>query len=104
MPLYVYQAKSRIDAANAEATEREVLAGLARSGPSVALDLSAVTYISSAGLRVLLVSAKAAKAAGGKAMVVGAQGAVLDVIRMSGFDKIIPLVDSLETAQQLSAG
>ncbi|MFM2186206.1 MAG: anti-anti-sigma regulatory factor [Pseudomonadota bacterium] len=94
----VFSPRGRIDSANAAAAESEVLALLERGGPSIILDLSALEYASSAGLRVLLVAAKTARSRGGKALIVAPRPAVLDVLRMSGFDKIIPLVASLEEA------
>ena len=103
-PNNLYRPKGRIDATNAAAAESEALALLERAGPSVVIDLSQVAYISSAGLRVLLVAAKAARARGGKAVVVAPQPGVLEVLKMSGFDKIIPISDSVESAQQVLTG
>jgi anti-anti-sigma factor len=94
----LYTPKGRIDATNAAAAESEVLAVLDRSGPSVVIEMSKVAYLSSAGLRVLLVAAKSARSRGGKAIVVAPQAAVMEVLAMSGFDKIIPIADTLETA------
>ena len=94
----MFSPKGRIDSANAAAAEAEVLALLERTGPSIILDLASLEYASSAGLRVLLVAAKQARAKGGQALIVAPRPAVLDVLRMSGFDKIIPLVASLEEA------
>jgi anti-anti-sigma factor len=100
-PTNLYRPKGRIDATNAAAAESEVLASLERAGPSVVIDLSQVAYLSSAGLRVLLVAAKSARGRGGKAVVVAPQTAVLEVLKMSGFDKIIPISVSIEAATQL---
>lgn len=96
--------KGRIDAANAAVAESDVLALLEKAGPSVILDLSQVDYLSSAGLRVLLVGAKTARAKGGKAVIVAPKPAVLEILRMSGFDKIIPVADSREAAQAVISG
>jgi anti-anti-sigma factor len=96
-----YTPHGRIDASNAGKSESELLALIDQSGPSVILDLTHLSYVSSAGLRVMLVGAKRAKAAGGKAVIAGAQAAVADVLRMSGFDRIIPLADDVAAAQAL---
>ena len=98
-PGTTYAPKGRIDATNAGSAERDVLALLERSGPSVILDLSNLDYVSSAGLRVLLLAAKNARGKGGKAVIVSPKPAVMEVLRMSGFDKIIPVVGSVEDAQ-----
>lgn len=96
-----YTPQGRIDATNAGQCEAELLALIDQSGPSVMLDLSHLSYVSSAGLRVMLLGAKRAKAAGGKVVIVGAQTAVAEVLRMSGFDRIIPLAEDAAAAQAL---
>jgi len=53
-----------------------------------------VTYISSAGLRVIVLSAKQAKAANGGFAVFGLQPAVSEVFEVAGFRTIIPIVSS----------
>ncbi len=94
----------RIDASNAAILEKDLLSLMEGSGPSVVIDLSGLNYISSAGLRVLLVGAKSARARGGKAVICGAPATIADVLKMSGFDKIIPLLPDAATAQaQLGA-
>jgi anti-anti-sigma factor len=88
---YSFSVSGRIDASNASKVEGDLLAAIETSGPSLIINLSALTYMSSAGLRVMLVAAKRAKAAGGKAVIQDAQPAVAEVLRMSGFDRIIPM-------------
>jgi len=82
----------RLDTATAVVTEAKLL-GMLTHGPVIA-DLSAVRYVSSAGLRVLLKAAKQAKGAGHSFSVVGLQAPVREVFEISGFDKIIPSFDS----------
>ncbi|MDR1957403.1 MAG: STAS domain-containing protein [Treponema sp.] len=55
----------------------------------LALDLSEVKYISSAGLRVLLIIMKGIKAAGGKFSIAKISDAVRDVFSVAGFLGII---------------
>jgi len=100
----VYAPQGRIDGSNAAAAERELLAMLERSGPSVVIDLSGLDYLSSAGLRVLLVAAKTARASGGKAVLAGPRPAVAEVLRMSGFDKIMGIAANRESALTAIAG
>lgn len=86
----------RLDTATAVATEGKLL-GMLAQGPVIA-DLSAVRYVSSAGLRVLLKAAKQAKGSGHSFSVVGLQAPVREVFEISGFDKIIPAFDSRAAA------
>ena len=96
---FSFPVTGRIDASNAARLETDLLAAIEQSGPALIIDLSGLGYMSSAGLRVMLVAAKRAKAAGGKAVILAAQPAVAEVLKMSGFDRIIPLTDSESAAR-----
>ena len=58
-------------------------------------DLSAVEYISSAGLRALLIAAKDARMVGGDLRLAGARSAVQRVLSLSGFTSIINVYDDV---------
>lgn len=97
----IYAPTGRIDSSNAGAAERELNALMASSGPSVILDLTRVDYLSSAGLRVLLLAAKTAAARQGKAVIAGPRPMVAEVLSMSGFDKLMPIAADRAAALQL---
>ncbi|MDD2811285.1 STAS domain-containing protein [Rhodoferax sp.] len=84
-----YKAIGRLDTLTASAVEKSLMALLMDDVHSITMDMSELDYISSAGLRVLLVVAKAAKAKGGKLVVQLLKPTVLEVIKISGFDRII---------------
>ena len=84
-----YRPVGRLDGSNAPTHERDLLALLVDEVHSVTIDLSGLDYISSAGLRVLLVTAKAAKAKGGKVVLSAPKPAIHDVLKISGFDRIL---------------
>ncbi|MDR0407166.1 MAG: STAS domain-containing protein, partial [Holosporales bacterium] len=65
------------------------------------ISLEQVEYISSAGLRVFLMTGKKLKAAGGNLILCYMAERIFDVFRMSGFDKIIQIVPTLEEATRL---
>jgi anti-anti-sigma factor len=69
---------------NAVATEKR----------AIVVDLSAVTALSSYGVRVLLVGAKLCAAKGGKFVVLCPEGHVAKVLRMARFDLLAPIVTS----------
>ena len=72
-------------------TAPQLEAELALDGvDELVFDLSGVTYVSSAGLRVFLSSYKAMSKKGGM-KIVGAQPAVLDVFKITGFASIFNL-------------
>ena len=62
------------------------------------VDFSELSYISSAGLRVLLSTAKKLKPLGGLAVFANLQDNVLEVFEMTGFSTILGLHDSVDAA------
>jgi len=96
----VYSPKGRIDGTNAGGAEADIKAMIEAGNTSLVLDLSGVDYMSSAGLRVVLVAAKSTRAAGGKTVIAGARPAILEILKMSGFDRVIEITPDLEQAQR----
>jgi anti-anti-sigma factor len=64
-------------------------------------DLSSLSYISSAGLRVMLTAAKSMKASSGQLVLAGVQGPVLDVFEMAGFTSLFQITNTVEEAVKL---
>jgi len=62
------------------------------------LDFGKLEYVSSAGLRSILVAAKKAKAAGGSVSCCALQSMVKKVFDLAGFAAMIPVFDSVEEA------
>ena len=67
----------------------------------VVIEMSDVPYISSAGLRVFIRAAKAAKGSGTLA-VCGLHDNVRQVFELAGFDKIMSLCDDLDAAKAVT--
>lgn len=86
----------RLDTATAPALETQLLQSVAAS--NVVLDMADVGFVSSAGLRLLLKAAKAAKASGHGFVVCALQPAVREVYDISGFDRIIVVHPTREAA------
>ena len=94
----VLQLHGRLDATSASDLERhmtEVIAGGARS---LVMDLAGLEYISSAGLRVLLSSAKRTKQAKGKLTLAAPTAGPRQVLTMAGFPAVVPLFDTTALA------
>ncbi len=62
------------------------------------IDCSKLDYISSAGLRAILMAAKRIKSLNGSLQLAALQESVNNVFSISGFDKIIPIKETLEDA------
>jgi len=86
-----YKPVGRLDGDNAATHEQALLALVNESegAQQITVDLSELDYISSAGLRVLLVAAKAAKRKGGTVVLSAPKTSILEVLKISGFDKIL---------------
>ena len=68
------------------------------------IDLEKLDYISSTGLRVLLVAAKRLKAVDGRIVLSSLKPHILEVFEIAGFKSIFPIYGNVdEASQQLSA-
>ena len=88
----------RLDSSNAQSTEENFSQVLAGAAPHLAIDMSGLDYISSAGLRVLLVVAKKVQQAQGKVVLFALVPNVREVFSISGFDKIFAIYPDAATA------
>jgi len=61
------------------------------AGKSVALDFAGVSYVSSAGLRVLLIGEKAAKKNAVRQRLVNVSAEIMEVFEMTGFAAILQI-------------
>lgn len=87
----IVAAGGRLDAAGAPELEARCKALIQEGSKRLLLDMAKVEYVSSAGLRSLLVLAKAVKLSGGAMVLCGLVPAVRDVMTISGFDNILSL-------------
>jgi len=81
----------RLDSGAARSAEDGFNGVLAGGTPRLAVDMSGLDYISSAGLRVLLVMAKKVQQAKGKVALYGLVPNVREVFAVSGFDTIFSI-------------
>lgn len=96
--ILVISVKGRLDAVTAPDLEKDLLEALSGGEKELLMDLSGLQYISSAGLRTLLVIAKKLKAGQGEILFAGLKGPVEEVFKISGFYSIFKIFDSPETA------
>jgi anti-anti-sigma factor len=88
----------RLDSGAAQSAEDNFTRVLGAGMPRLVVDLSGLEYISSAGLRVLLVAAKKVQQAKGKMVLFGLVPNVREVFAVSGFDKIFAIQADADTA------
>ena len=96
----ILEISGHLDGTGAPELEKRCLPLFDRKGAKLLLDFSALDYISSAGLRGLLVLAKKARAGEGALAICSPSPMVREVMEISGFDKLLRLADSREAAAQ----
>lgn len=85
-------------AAGFEKQLNQVLAGAGTPPAAVILDCAALEYVSSAGLRALLLATRAAQRAGISFALCALKPAVQEVFDLSGFSRIITVYQDRATA------
>ena len=90
--------EGRIDGTNASQFQRALEDAIDENDRAVIMDLVNLTYISSAGLRAILLTAKSLRGRDATLAVCSLTGPVREVFHISGFDQIIPVHDSRNKA------
>ena len=93
----------RLDSSNARAFESIVMERIGGGEKRLIVDFSRLDFISSAGMRVLLIAAKALKTSEGSLVLCSMKNHIQEVFRISGFDRIIPITESREASASGSA-
>jgi len=84
-----------IDGSTAPRAQEQILA-LAGPNVKVALDMTGVTYMSSAGLRMLLLAYRTINGKGGKIVLVGLSNDLKDTMSVTGFLDFFTCTDTLD--------
>ena len=94
----VIKPKGRLDSSTGPTLEAELVAIIESGVKRLLLDFSELIYISSAGLRVILLAAKRIKASNGRLALCSLNPQITEVFKISGFDAIIDIQPSLDSA------
>jgi anti-anti-sigma factor len=96
----VFSISGRLDTTTSPELEKEIGARVDKGEITLAMDMTGLDYISSAGLRVILAAAKKLRSRNGKIFLSGLKPPVMEVFKISGFDAIIPIFDTVEAAKE----
>ena len=88
--------KGRLDAATAPIADETIKKTLEENTSRLLFDLSALEYLSSGGLRVILGAAKEIRRREGKVALAGLTQYVYEIFDVSGFTSMIPIKDTVE--------
>lgn len=94
----VLSISGRIDTTTAPQLEKVLISTIDAGEGGVVLDLAQVEYVSSAGLRVFLLGVKAMTGAGRRFTLAAVTQDVLDVINLTGFQRVLTLADTVDAA------
>ena len=94
----VASVSGRVDSANSPAFHDALKEGIPEGERALALDCSEMTYMSSAGLRVILDMTRRFRGPGRALGLCGLPAGIKGVVKLSGFDKIIPVYESVAEA------
>ena len=88
----------RVDLSNADEFKDKLTAALGNASGGLIVDMGGVDYISSAGLRSLMIVFKAAKAAGKQFAITALQPLLMEIFTISRFHLVFPLFDTSRAA------
>ena len=89
--------EGRLDADSSPEAEKVVKEAIAGQTTRVLFNLDKLEYLSSAGLRVLLSAAKEMRRRDGKIVLCALNAFVKEIFEVSGFQSLIPIVDTVES-------
>ncbi len=96
--LIVMPSENRVDGTNARDFQVGLEEAIDQEDRSVVFDAETLTYISSAGLRAILLVVKSINRQGGKFAVCSLSDPIREIFSISGFDNIIPIESTRDEA------
>jgi len=98
----VVSVKGRVDGVSAPPFEKKLMEFIDSGDTTLIIDCSNLIYLTSAGLRSILMVAKTLKNKDGALKVAALIDVVKNVYEISGFSAIIPTFDTVEAALETS--
>lgn len=89
-----------VDSKTAGGLQEKIMGKVAETNNAM-LDLTNVEFVSSAGLRVLLMVYRQIKSKSGKVILVGVSEEIRDVMSMTGFINFFEIADTIDNALKL---
>jgi len=97
----VVSPRGRLDHDNCDAFLNDLTGELdasAQDGAALVLDMSGLEYVSSAGLRCLMIAAKQATARNSRVVVAAPQAVVAEILQISRFNLVLPVFGTTREA------
>lgn len=97
--IIIFALEGRLDSNTSENFEQQLMEKIDGTNNKMIVEFSDLDYISSAGLRVLLMAAKRLKIVNGSFVLCGLKAHLYEIFEISGFLQILTIVNNLENAQ-----
>lgn len=94
----VFTPIGRLDSNSSAGAEKQVTERIGAGAKRIVFDFSRLDYVSSAGLRVILMAAKQLRPLGGKLAICCMNAQIRDVFEMSGLLSLLVICDSRDAA------
>jgi len=99
-PIIIIEAPHRLDGTTSPAFGKFMLDLVEAGAHRVVLDLSALTYLGSAGLRALMITGQALATRKGRIALMACHPSVAEVLLICGLREDFPQVEGIEDARQ----
>jgi len=96
--IIILSLNGRLDTMNFALLEKEVNSLIKNNQKYIILNCQALDYVSSSGLRVLLMSLNQVKAVGGKFSICSLQPSIIKIFKISGFDRLFDIFPGRDEA------
>jgi anti-anti-sigma factor len=93
-----FSLRGKLDGVTANLLEQKLMAAIEAGGRQLLLNCAELDYVSSAGLRVLLMAAKKLRLGNGRIVLSSLKPHIREVFDIAGFSTIFPIHDSDEAA------
>ena len=94
--VFILRMSGRLDAISSPLTESKVFEYINNGQYKLLFDFGGIDYLSSAGMRMLLSVTKKLKSMSGKLVLFALAPNVFDILKMSGFDHVLEIVQTEE--------
>lgn len=96
--VYIIEVEGKLDSKTSSQMEKCLVSAIDNGNKEIILDFTALDFISSAGLRVLLIGVKKLKLVNGKIVLVSVKDYIKEILEISGFHTLFQVYPNLEEA------
>lgn len=96
--IIILSLNGRLDTMNYALLEKEVNSLIKNNQKDIILDCQSLDYVSSSGLRVLMMALNQVKATGGKFSICNLQPSIIKIFKISGFDRLFDIFPGRDEA------